>query len=121
MQVVVSILAGILAGLMGALCGVGGGIVMVPIFTMFLKLDQKQAVATSLAIIFFTSIAATFNNFKNSELINWHIVLPAAVGAMAAAWFGSDLMRSLSNDVLTKVFGIILIVFGIKMLLSASN
>jgi len=117
MATFISILAGVLAGLMGALCGVGGGIVMVPIFVSFLGLGQKQAVATSLAIIFFTSISATVNNVKNTDLIHWHIVAPAAIGAVVAAWLGSDWMRTLSNDTLTKVFGGILIVFGAKMLL----
>jgi len=117
MATLISILAGVLAGLMGALCGVGGGIIMVPIFVSLLGLGQKQAVATSLAVIFFTSISATVNNIKNTDLIHWHIVIPAAIGAVIAAWLGSDWMRTLSNDTLTKVFGGILIVFGAKMLL----
>jgi uncharacterized membrane protein YfcA len=42
---------GIVSGVIAALCGVGGGVVMVPAFVFFLKLPQKTAVATSLAII----------------------------------------------------------------------
>jgi uncharacterized membrane protein YfcA len=33
-----------------------------------------------------------------------------------AAWFGSDLMRSLSNQTLTRVFGCLLVVFGARLL-----
>ena len=121
MQIFIGIGAGVLAGLMGALCGVGGGIVMVPIFTSLLNMGQKQAVATSLAVIFFTSIAATVNNARTSDLIDWKIVIPAAIGAVVAAWFGSDLMRSMSNETLVKVFGVILVGFGVKMLFFSNS
>ncbi|MGJ8676079.1 MAG: hypothetical protein ACSHX0_01035 [Akkermansiaceae bacterium] len=34
-----------------------------------------------------------------------------------AAWFGTDLMHKPSNQCLTQMFGIVLLVFGTKMLL----
>ena len=41
-------LTGLVAGLLSGLLGVGGGIVMVPLFRRWLKLPMKNAVATSL-------------------------------------------------------------------------
>ncbi len=111
-----TLLIGLVAGLLGALCGVGGGIVMVPAFTLALGLDQKNAVATSLAVIVATAAVATINNARHS-LIDWKIVGITAFAAMLAAWFGSDLMRSLSSDQLSKIFGLVLIAFGVNMLL----
>src|SRR5213078_3555728 len=46
---------------------VGGRIFMVPMFVTFLGLTQKQAVATSLAVIIFTSVAATLSNVRASQ------------------------------------------------------
>jgi uncharacterized protein len=114
-----AILTGLAAGLLGALCGVGGGIIMVPAFVALLGLEHKQAVATSMAVIIITAIAATLNNTRANNLIDWRIV--AAVGAASAvsAWFGSDLMRSLSNQTLTRTFGVLLVVFGLRMLWKA--
>ncbi len=113
----ISILIGLTTGLLGALCGVGGGIVLVPAFVTFFGFEQKQAVATSLAVIIITAIASTLNNAQQKDLIDWKIV--AAVGAASAltAWFGSDLMRSLSNQTLTRTFGVVLLVFGTRMLI----
>lgn len=115
--ILISVVIGLVAGLLGALCGVGGGIVMVPAFVTFLGFDQKRAVATSLAVIIITALASTLNNVRAGNMIDWKIV--AAVGAASAitAWFGTDLMRSLSNQTLTRVFGTILLIFGARMLI----
>jgi len=54
--ILVPLLIGCLGGTIAALCGVGGGIVMVPAFVLMLGMEQKQAVATSLAVIAPTAI-----------------------------------------------------------------
>jgi len=112
----IAVIAGVAAGLLGALCGVGGGIVMVPVFTGLLGLEHKAAVATSLVVIVVTAVIASSNNAIKGDLIDWRIVAFTAVGASVAAWFGSDLMKSLSSPQLTKIFGVTLILFGIVML-----
>lgn len=109
---------GVAAGLVGALCGVGGGILMVPAFVLALGMAQKSAVATSLAIVVVTASVGTANHWINkTELIDWKLVAFTAVGAAVAAWFGTDLMRTLSNQQLTKFFGVLLILVGVRMLM----
>lgn len=114
--VILAILTGLAAGLLGALCGVGGGIVMVPAFVGLLGLEHKQAVATSMAVIIVTAIAATINNSRANNLIDWKVVAAVGLASAVAAWFGSDLMRSLGNQTLTRIFGVMLVVFGLRML-----
>jgi uncharacterized membrane protein YfcA len=111
-----AILIGLVAGLLGALCGVGGGLVMVPAFVLALGIEHKQAVATSMAVIIVTAFAATANNARIDGLINWKIVLAVGLASAVAAWFGSDLMRTLSNQTLTRIFGCVLVLFGVRML-----
>ena len=113
-----ALLIGLAAGLLGALCGVGGGILLVPAFALGLKMDQKNAVATSLAIVVVTALMGTLNHVaSNSKLIDWRLVAFTAVGAGAAAWFGTDLMRTMSSATLTKVFGILMVLVGVRMLM----
>lgn len=112
----IAVATGLVAGLLGALCGVGGGIVMVPAFVSLLGLEHKQAVATSMAVIIVTAGAATLNNARTHQLIDWRIVAAVGIASAVSAWFGSDLMRSLSNQTLTRLFGGVLIVFGVRML-----
>ncbi|NWK55121.1 sulfite exporter TauE/SafE family protein [Verrucomicrobiaceae bacterium N1E253] len=114
---IVAALIGMAAGLLGALCGVGGGIVMVPAYVTILKLEQKQAVATSLACIVIIAIISTLNNARKPDLIDWRMVALTAGAAALAAWFGTDLMHKLSNQHLTRLFGVVLLVFGVKMLM----
>lgn len=107
---------GVLSGIIAALCGVGGGVVMVPAFVFFLKLEQKTAVATSLAIIIPTALMATTQNAR-SGFVDWKVAVITAISASIFAYFGAGWLKAMSNDTLARVFGIILVVFGFRMLL----
>lgn len=114
----IAVVIGVVSGLLGALCGVGGGIIMVPAFTLALGLGHKQAVATSMAVIVITAAVGTMNNSLAPEkFIDWRIVALTGVGAAVAAWYGTDLMRSMSNQHLTRLFAILLILSGARMLI----
>ena len=115
--ILLSVAIGLVAGLLGALCGVGGGIVLVPAFVTFLGFEQQRAVATSLGIIVITALSATMNNVRQGGLIDWKIVAVVGIASAIAAWFGTDLMRSLSNQTLTRTFGVVLVIFGARMLI----
>lgn len=106
---------GVVAGVIAALCGVGGGVVMVPAFVALLALPQKTAVATSLAIIIPTALTATAQNARHG-LVDWRVAAVTALSAALFAWFGADWMRAMSNAALTRVFGLVLLVFGLRML-----
>ncbi|HAO94535.1 MAG: permease [Roseibacillus sp.] len=116
--VITGLIVGLAAGLAGALCGVGGGILMVPAFVLALGMGQKHAVATSLAVVVVTALAGTANHvLRKSDLIDWRLVACTAVGAAVAAWYGTELMRNMSNQQLTRIFGILLILVGARMLM----
>lgn len=109
-----ALVLGLFSGVIAALCGVGGGIVMVPVMILLLGLDYKTAVATSLAVIIPTAIAATLQNWRGG-LVNWRLVLAVAIGATVAAWFAAEWMRGLRNEVLTKVFAVLLVAVGLQL------
>lgn len=118
MDLLLALLIGGAAGVIAALCGVGGGIVMVPAFIYFLKLDHKTAVATSLAAIVATAIAASIQNSRNG-FVDWRIALAAAAGGAIVATLASDWLRRLSTQSLQILFAVILILFGCQMLWKA--
>ena len=107
---------GAVSGLVAALAGVGGGVIMVPMFTVILGMPQKQAVATSLAAIILTSMAASYRNWGNA-FVEWRVALLAGCGGAVVAYIASDWLRSLSNRQLTIGFGALMIVLGARMLL----
>jgi uncharacterized membrane protein YfcA len=106
---------GVVSGVIAALCGVGGG-VMVPAFVFFLAMPQKTAVATSLAVIIPTALMATSQNAKNG-FVNWKVAAATALSAALFAYFGAGWLKSMSNETLSRIFGTVLVVFGVKMLL----
>ena len=107
---------GIVSGIIASLCGVGGGVVMVPAFVFLLAMPQKQAVATSLAIIIPTALMATTQNSRN-DLVNWKVATVTALSASLFAYYGAGWLKTMSNETLTRIFGTILVVFGLRMLL----
>ena len=111
---------GAASGAIGALCGVGGGVLLVPAFVFGMGLQQKTAVATSLSVIVLSSLAASCKNWAGG-LIEWQIALPAAVGAVLAAWFTADLLKTLSNATLTRAFAVLLITVGVAMLFKSAE
>lgn len=115
LQFVLCLGIGALTGILAALCGVGGGLIMVPAFVFLLALDQKSAVATSLAVIIAVSLVAT-TKYSAASLVKWHVVLPVAIGAVLTSWFATDWLKHLSNDTLSRVFAILMILIGIRML-----
>jgi hypothetical protein len=117
-QTLLALLIGALAGVVAGLCGVGGGIIMVPLFVHAFSLDQKRAVATSLAAIIATAIAATWPNTRNG-LVDWRIAVPAAVGGAMVAWAAGESLKKFSNETLQILFAILMIGVGVQMLLKA--
>jgi uncharacterized membrane protein YfcA len=116
----IALAIGVLSGVVAALCGVGGGVVMVPAFVTLLGLPQKIAVATSLAIIIPTALTATIQNSRNG-LVHWKFAAITALSAATFAYFGAGWLKSLSNERLSQIFGVVLIVFGVRMLLQGRS
>ena len=115
MQFLLGVGVGALTGVLAALCGVGGGLIMVPAFVFLMALDQKSAVATSLAVIIAVSLVAT-TKYSAASLVKWHVVLPVMLGAVVTTWLATDWLKYLSNDMLSRIFAILMIVVWIRML-----
>lgn len=115
-----SILIGVTAGLTSGLFGVGGGIVLVPLLTLLLKMDFKHAVTASLVIIIPTAIAGIIGHLRASPLTksSWIIAGIVIVGAIVGAQIGVWLCHNLPVNVLKKLFACILFFTGIKMFIS---
>lgn len=106
---------GAITGILAALCGVGGGLIMVPAFVYLFALEQKSAVATSLAVIIIISVIAT-GRYSAASLVKWQVALPVVLGAAVTTWLATDWLKHLSNETLTRAFAILMILVGIRML-----
>ncbi|MFO7535039.1 MAG: sulfite exporter TauE/SafE family protein [Kiritimatiellia bacterium] len=106
---------GVVAGLLAGLCGVGGGVFMVPAFVLFLSMKQKEAVATSLAVVIGTALMGTLKNSGN-QLVNWRVVIITSLASLLVVWFAADGLKKMSNLTLTRIFAVSIVAIGLWML-----
>lgn len=106
---------GLSAGISSGLFGVGGGIVMVPLLTMFAGLSQHHAHATSLAAIVPIAIVAALV-FVDAGEIDYPIAGLLAAGSLVGAPLGARLMARTSEGVLTVAFAILMLAVASQLL-----
>ena len=107
-------LTGIVAGFTGGLLGVGGGVLMVPIFYYILKMPMHIAVGSSLAVIIFTSIAGSIKHYQLDN-IDIKLALAVAVFSIVGSYLGAQMCEKLPADTLRKIFAVLLFATSIKM------
>lgn len=107
---------GLLAGVMAGLFGVGGGIVLVPGLVLVAGLAQHQAHATSLAAIIVTAPAALLP-FAMDGAVSWPAAAALAVGSLAGAIGGAEVMRRIPADRLRVAFGVFMLLMAVRLVL----
>ena len=99
------------AGLLGSLTGLGGGVVLVPLLTIFFKVDIRYAIGASLVSVIATSSGAAAayvkEGFSNIR-IGMFLEIATTLGALGGAF--------LATVVSTRSLAII---FGLALLYSA--
>lgn len=114
--VMVLIAVGIAAGILSGLVGVGGGIIIVPALVFFLGFSQLQAQGTSLGLLLLPiGILAVISYYK-SGYIDLRVVAIMCLAFVAGGWIGSKLALRLNEEVVKKIFAVILFYTGFKML-----
>lgn len=68
-MLIVAALAGVLVGVLSGLLGIGGGVVMVPLFRLVFGLDPIAATATSLFAIIPTSLSGMTKHARNKTCV----------------------------------------------------
>jgi uncharacterized protein len=99
---------GVGTGVLAGLFGVGGGILFVPILVLFLDLGQVEAQATSLAAILPTVIAGAWQQHRYGN-VRWRAAAVLGVGAVVGVQVGVLVAHSLPEDVLRRLFGLLMI------------
>ena len=114
-------LTGVFAGGLSGLLGLGGGIIMVPLFRKWLGLPIKNAVATSLICVGCFAVPGTITHALENG-IDWRIALWLTAGVVVGAPLGSKMALKMSDKKLQRAFGLFLavisVVYGLGELLA---
>ncbi|CAN5424932.1 sulfite exporter TauE/SafE family protein [soil metagenome] len=103
------------AGFLGALLGIGGGMIIVPVLTLFLHVDIRYAIAASLISIVATSSGAAAS-FLRDHMTNLRVAVLLEVGTVSGAITGFLIASFVQPRVLFLIFGVFLLFSALMML-----
>lgn len=112
-NILVSLGIGLVAGTISGLLGIGGGPILVPAGVFLLGFPQQLAQGVSAGVIVPTSITGAISHYKSGNTIV-SMVLGLAVAAIVGAFLGAEVANRLPNEILRRLFGILLICLAIQ-------
>ena len=98
----------LIAGLVGALTGLGGGVVLVPLLSLFFKVDIRYAIGASLVSVIATSSGAAAAYVKEG-FSNIRIGMFLEIATTLGALLGANLAARVSTHSIAIVFGVVLL------------
>jgi len=104
----------IVIGVLAAVLGVGGGFLMVPVFTILFGLDQKMAIGTSLAVIVATSLSGSFA-FARQGRVFYRAAIVMIIPGIIGAVIGGFTTAILPGSWLALIFSGVIIIFAVAM------
>lgn len=105
-----------LIGMINGFFGGGGGTVGVPVLEKFLKLENKKAHATCIAVILPLSIVSA-GVYVFSGTIESGLFLFVGSGVLIGGIFGSFLLKILPAKAVRVIFALILLAGGIRLVI----
>ena len=109
-MIISSLIAGILSSM-----GFGGGSVLIIYLVNYLQIPQKQAQGINL-VFFIPCALLSVIYYKSKGLINLQRTLPITLTAVAGAILGLIILNFIPTNILSKLFGGFLLVFGVIQL-----
>jgi len=107
---------GLTVGILSALLGIGGGVLLVPALVFIWACSMHTAIGTSLAVITVCSLAAATRHHMLGN-VDFALAGALAVGAVVGSFFiGAPLAEMLPGEILKKIFGVLLVVVGLRMI-----
>ena len=98
-------------GLLTGFFGVGGGFVVVPALVLVLGFEMRVAVGTSLLVVAVNAATALAARLGSVE-VDWAVVLPFTVAAIAGAGGGGRLAGRARPQTLARAFAYLLVVLA---------
>ncbi|MBE3090594.1 MAG: sulfite exporter TauE/SafE family protein, partial [Actinobacteria bacterium] len=111
---------GLFAGLIGSTIGIGGGILIVPILSLAMKIPIHAAIGTSIVAVLATSVASS-RRFIKKEITNIPLGMVLEIPTTFGAILGSLSVAYIKSNILFAIFGIFVFVAGLFTFLKNIN
>ncbi|EIA08487.1 sulfite exporter TauE/SafE family protein [Flavobacterium frigoris] len=109
-------LIGFLVGLIIGFLGAGGGFLIIPALLFFANLPMKEAVGTSLFIIFINSLIGFSGDLLGGVKLDFTLLISITAMAMVGLFIGTQLSKKLDGAKLKPAFGWFVLVMGIYII-----
>jgi len=112
------LLLGLIVGLISGVVGTGGGVLIVPALVLVFHMSQRKAQGTSLgALLAPIGILAFWEYYKAGE-VDVSAALWIALGFAVGGYFGGMWAQHLSELLLRRLLGSVLLLASLRMLLA---
>jgi uncharacterized membrane protein YfcA len=118
-QITQAIIVGLLAGVLAGMFGVGGGFLMVPLYVLWIGLDQRKSHATSLAAVVPIAIAGAIGYATNGN-VAWDAAIALLLGSVFGALYGVKLLGQVSLKFLQIGFATLLYLSAMRLIWSSN-
>ena len=113
-QVILLAVVGFVGGTFGSMVGLGGGVFIIPVLTLFLDVPIHSAIAASLAAVIATSTTGSVT-YVRQELTNLRLGATMETALTVGALAGGLVGALLGKEVLSAVFGAVMVAVSIYM------
>lgn len=115
-QKIKTALSGAAAGAVNGFFGAGGGMVLVPLLTRWAKFGEKEAFATSVAVILPLSAVSAVIYFMRQALAPAD-VLPYLAGGLVGGFLGGRVFKKIPAKLLRRLLALFIIYAAVRGLL----
>jgi len=115
-NVIVIALIGSVAGMLGGMLGLGGAIIIIPALVMFLGFSQQTAQGTALIMMVLPVGALAAYQYYQKGFVDVKVSLILAMFFFIGGYFGAKLSIHLPQEILKRIFAVMLILIALKML-----
>nr|WP_255327391.1 sulfite exporter TauE/SafE family protein [Lebetimonas sp. JS085] len=102
-----------MTGFASGFFGVGGGFLLVPALYMGANLKIKEAIATSLFIIFLFGVFGLLSYLIQGREIDYNISAVFAIGGALGGFIGAYFAKKINQNRLRFIFAVFTIIMGI--------
>lgn len=114
-QPVIGILIAFVVGIFSGLFGIGGGSLLVPMMLLLFRFPAPVAVATSMFLVFISSIIGSVAHIKLGN-IEWLWALWLVPGAWFGGKIGAFLNKRLADQTIIIILRVLLVIVGIRLI-----
>jgi len=115
-----AIISGLFVGTLIGATSIGGGVLIIPILSIFFKMRPSETVGTSIIIALACSLAGSAS-YIFAKNINLPILIPMCAGSLAGVTFGSRLTRKIPESVMKIILAAAIIAGTVSFFWGASR